>query len=51
MEEVKNACACDAKIENDGDRGMNARIKMLRKISHTTEPHIDLERAHIETEV
>ena len=51
MEEVKNACSCDAKIESDLDRGMNERIKMLRKISHTTEPHIDLERAQIETEV
>ena len=51
MDEIKNACSCDAKIESDLDRGMNARIKMLRKISHTTEPHIDLERAQIETEV
>lgn len=44
-------CACTGTIVDDSDRGMNARIKMLRKISHTTEPHIDLERARIETEV
>ncbi|MBR3642643.1 MAG: pyruvate formate lyase family protein, partial [Parasporobacterium sp.] len=31
--------------------GMNARIQMLRKISHETQPHVDLERAAIETEV
>ena len=30
---------------------MNARIKALRKVSMETQPHIDLERAIIETEV
>ena len=30
---------------------MNARIKALRKVSMETQPHIDLERALIETEV
>ena len=33
------------------ERGMNARIKALRKVSMETQPHIDLERALIETEV
>ena len=33
------------------ERGMNARIKALRKVSMETQPHIDLERAKIETEV
>ena len=33
------------------ERGMNARIKALRKVSMETQPHIDLERARIETEV
>ena len=33
------------------ERGMNARIKALRKVSMETQPHIDLERAIIETEV
>ncbi|MGI6107566.1 MAG: trans-4-hydroxy-L-proline dehydratase [Lachnospiraceae bacterium] len=33
------------------EHGMNERIRMLRKISHETQPHIDLERARIETEV
>ncbi len=27
------------------ERGMNARIKKLRKASEDTQPHIDLERA------
>ncbi len=31
--------------------GMNARIQKLRKISHETQPHVDLERASIETDV
>lgn len=31
-------------------RGMNARIQALRKLSVTTQPHIDLERAKSETE-
>lgn len=30
---------------------MNARVKALRKVSMETQPHIDLERAIIETEV
>ena len=30
---------------------MNARVKALRKVSMETQPHIDLERAKIETEV
>ena len=33
------------------ERGMNARIRQLRKVSMETQPHIDLERAKIETEV
>ena len=33
------------------ERGMNKRIKALRKVSMETAPHIDLERARIETEV
>ena len=33
------------------ERGMNARIRALRKVSMETQPHIDLERAKIETEV
>ena len=28
------------------DRGMNDRIKMLRHQSETTQPYIDMERAH-----
>lgn len=31
-------------------RGMNARVQALRETSLTTQPHIDLERAKIETE-
>lgn len=31
-------------------RGMNARIQMLREMSVTTQPRIDLERARLETE-
>lgn len=46
-----NACSCDPNLVYGEERGMNERIKMLRRISHTTEPHIDLERAQIETEV
>ena len=33
------------------ERRMNARIRQLRKVSMETQPHIDLERAKIETEV
>ena len=33
------------------ERGMNERIRNLRKVSMETQPHIDLERAKIETEV
>ena len=33
------------------ERGMNARVRALRKVSMETQPHIDLERAKIETEV
>ena len=33
------------------ERGMNERIKKLRRVSMETAPHIDLERARIETEV
>lgn len=33
------------------ERGMNARIQRLRKESLETQPHIDMERARIETEV
>ena len=33
------------------ERGMNARIRALRKLSQETQPHLDLERALIETEV
>lgn len=32
------------------ERGMNQRIKNLRKISTETQPSVDLERARIETE-
>ena len=31
------------------ERGMNSRIKALRKLSVNTHPHIDLERAISET--
>ena len=33
------------------ERGMNERIRKLRKLSVETQPHIDLERALLETEV
>ena len=33
------------------EHGMNARVRALRKVSMETQPHIDLERAKIETEV
>ena len=33
------------------ERGMNSRVKALRKLSMETQPHLDLERAIIETEV
>ena len=29
----------------DNDRGCTERIKRLRRISHSTQPHLDLERA------
>lgn len=32
------------------ERGMNERIRKLRKLSTETQPHIDMERARIETE-
>ena len=32
------------------ERGMNARIKALRKLSENTQAHIDMERAKSETE-
>ncbi|MBO6270791.1 MAG: glycyl radical protein [Clostridium sp.] len=35
----------------DNERGCTERIKRLRRISHSTQPHLDLERAVIETEV
>jgi hypothetical protein len=35
----------------DNDRGCTERIKRLRRISHSTQPHLDLERAKIETDV
>ena len=38
-------------LAKDNERGCTDRIKRLRRISHSTQPHIDLERAVIETEV
>ena len=38
-------------LAKDNDRGCTERVKRLRRISHGTEPHLDLERAKIETEV
>ena len=38
-------------LARDKDRGCTPRLKRLRKISHETQPHLDLERALIETEV
>ncbi|MFR9308229.1 MAG: pyruvate formate lyase family protein, partial [Lachnospiraceae bacterium] len=38
-------------LAKDKDRGCTPRLKRLRKISHETQPHLDLERALIETEV
>ena len=38
-------------LSHDKDRGCTDRIKRLRRISHSTQPHLDLERAAIETEV
>lgn len=38
-------------LARDNERGCTDRIKRLRRISHSTQPHIDLERAAIETEV
>ena len=35
----------------DNDRGCTERIKRLRRLSHSTQPHLDLERAKIETDV
>ena len=32
------------------ERGMNARIKALRRLSENTQAHIDMERAKSETE-
>ena len=34
----------------DNERGCTERIKRLRRISHSTQPHLDLERAVIETD-
>lgn len=31
----------------DNDRGCTERIKRLRRISHSTQPHLDLERAKL----
>ncbi|MBR2571266.1 MAG: glycyl radical protein [Clostridia bacterium] len=39
------------RLARDADRGSTPRIKRLRRISHETQPHIDLERAQIETDV
>ena len=38
-------------LKKDDERGCTERIKRLRRISHSTQPHLDLERAKIETEV
>lgn len=35
----------------DNDRGCTEKIKRLRRLSHSTQPHLDLERAKIETDV
>ncbi len=52
MAETKTTCACAmSELAQSGeDRGMNARIKALRKLSTTTQPRIDMERAKLETE-
>lgn len=52
-------CACDTSfsmttpeaLKKDYNRGCTERIKRLRRISHETQPHLDLQRALIETEV
>ena len=38
-------------LARDDERGCTERIKRLRRISHSTQPHLDLERAKIETDV
>lgn len=38
-------------LKKDYDRGCTPRIQRLRRISHETQPHLDLQRALIETEV
>lgn len=38
-------------LKKDATRGCTPRLQRLRKISHETQPHLDLERALIETEV
>ena len=54
-----SSCSCDTSfnvntiegLQKDNDRGCTERVKRLRRVSHGTEPHLDLERAKIETEV
>ena len=50
LSEKEQRCSCDSPLPYE-ERGLNDRIKKLRHISHNTDPHIDLERAQIETEV
>lgn len=38
-------------LKKDNERGCTERIKRLRRVSHSTQPHLDLQRALIETEV
>lgn len=38
-------------LKKDNDRGCTERIRRLRRVSHSTQPHLDLQRALIETEV
>ena len=54
--ETEASCCCGGggyakDYSGNQERGMNERIRRLRKISTTTQPHIYMERAVLETEV
>lgn len=51
----ETSCCCgqggyEKDYTGNQERGMNERIRKLRKISTTTQPHIYIERAVLETE-
>ena len=53
MANEASTCSCSGGplSTNSTERGMNDRIKRLRRQSLDTQPHIYMERAQIETEV